>query len=381
MSTKKSLIAAACMVAMGTTAAGFAMNANAEVVTIGMAVPLTGSNAAYGKDIENAVNMAIEEANAKKLVIGGQPITFELLPEDDQADPKTGVQVAQQLVDKKVAVVIGHFNSGTTLPASKLYSLAGIPMITPSATNPAITQQGSKTVFSLIATDAQNAGQAGTYAVESEKAQRIGILDDRTAFGQGEADEFTKAVSAAHGTIVDHQYTDTNAVDFSSQLTHMKGANVDLVYFAGLNPQAAQVAKRMKQLGMKAQFLGGGGVMEPTFLTLAGPAAEGALAWEYGLPIEQLPKGVAFQTAYKAKYGTDMLSYAPFSYDATWAAIKAMQAANSVDPAVYVAKLRADTTTGITGKIAFTDTGALKDFTTTLYQVKDGKWTVLTVKK
>ncbi|MCA8052365.1 branched-chain amino acid ABC transporter substrate-binding protein [Burkholderia arboris] len=349
--------------------------ANADDVTrIGVAVPLTGNNAAYGKDIENAVKLAVAEANASNIAIGGKPLKLVVESSDDQADPRTGVQVAQQLIDKGVVVVIGHFNSGTTIPASKIYSNAHIPMITPAATNPTITEQGSKYIYSIIATDAQNAGAAGHYAVEVAKAKRIAVIDDRTAFGQGEADEFVKAVNAAGGTIVAREFTNDKAVDFSAQLTHIKGQNADLLFFAGLNPQAGMVKKRMKQLGLRAQFVGGGGVVEPTFLDIAGADANGATAWEYGAPIAALPGGKNFEAKYQQKYGTPMLSYAPFAYDATWTAIKAMQAANSTKPADYLPKLRAQVYKGITGDIQFTASGALAHPSTTVYQVDNGKW-------
>ncbi len=357
-----------------------AMAADEVTVTVGVAAPLSGNNAAYGKDLLNGVQLAVDSANGKKLTIGGKSAHFVVLAQDDQADPKTAVEVAQLLADKKVAVVIGHENSGTTLPASRIYANAGIPMITPSATNPTITSQGFSNVFSTIATDAQNAGNAGKYAVEVTKAKRIAVLDDRTAFGQGEADEFVKAVKAANGNVVDREFTTDKAVEFSAQLTHIKSTNADLVFVATLNPQAAMIVKRMKQLGIAAQFVGGGGVMEPTFLSLAGGSAEGAMAWEYGEPIASLPGGAAFQSNYEKTFHTPMLTYAPFAYDATWAAIHAMQAANSPDPTQYLAKLHSQAVDGITGPIAFSDTGALKDPSSTLYEVKNGKWTPITTK-
>jgi len=359
-------------------AAGLVLSATAnadDVTSIGVAAPMTGNNAAYGKDIENAVNLAVAEANAQHIMIAGKPLHLVVVPGDDQADPRTGVQVAQQLVDKGVVIVIGHFNSGTTIPASKIYSDAHVPMITPAATNPTITGQGSPYIFSVIATDSQNAGAAGRYAVDVTKAKRIAVIDDRTAFGQGEADEFVSAVKAAGGTVVDREFTDDKAVDFSAQLTHIKGANADLVFFAGLNPQAGMVKKKMKQLGMTAQFVGGGGVVEPTFLNIAGDDANGAMAWEYGTPIASLPRGKAFEAKYQQKFGSQMLSYAPFAYDATWSAIKAMQAANSTKPADFLPKLHAENYHGITGDIQFTSTGALAHPSTTLYRVDGGKWT------
>ncbi|WP_133646779.1 branched-chain amino acid ABC transporter substrate-binding protein [Paraburkholderia flava] len=354
--------------------------AQQTVVKIGVAVPLTGGAAAYGKDIDNGVRLAVDEANAQQMRIGGKPVTFAVVSQDDQADPRVGVQAAQNLVDGGVAVVIGHFNSGTTLPASQIYAKAGIPMITPSATNPQITEGGLQTVYRVIATDSQNAGNAGAYAAKVANAKRIAIIDDRTAFGQGEADEFEKAVKAANGTVVGREYTNDKAVDFSAQLTKIKGMNADLVFFGGLDAQGAMFVKRMRQLGMKTQFLAGGGVKDATFIKLAGDAAEGAMVWEYGQPLDTLPQGRAFETKFKAKYGTDMLAYAPFAYDAAWVAIHAMQQAGSVQPATFNAALKSTDSNSITGRIAFRPNGDLKSPSSTLYQVKGGAWVAVTTK-
>ncbi|SFU24886.1 amino acid/amide ABC transporter substrate-binding protein, HAAT family [Paraburkholderia aspalathi] len=368
------------VIAMSLTLAAGAVSAQEVVVKVGVAGPLTGSGAAYGKDIENGVRMAIDEANAEHHTIGGKPVKFVMESQDDQGDPRVGVQAAQQLVDDNVSVVVGHFNSGTTLPASKIYAKAGIPMITPAATNPTITQSGLNTIYRVIATDSQNAGNAGQYAATVTKAKRIAIIDDRTAFGQGEADEFEKAVKSAGGSIVAREFTNDKAVDFSAQLTAIKSTNPDLVFFGGLDAQAAMLVKRMRQLGMKAQFLAGGGVMDANFIRLAGSAADGSSVWEYGQPLSTLAKGKTFESRFKQKFGTDMLSYAPFAYDATWVAIKAMEAANSVKPADFNAALKSTNYDGVTGKIAFTQTGDLKNPRSTMYQVKDVAWVPITTR-
>jgi branched-chain amino acid transport system substrate-binding protein len=349
-------------------------------VKVGFAAPLTGVNAGYGKDLQNGVRLALEEANAQKIKIGDKVARFDLVSEDDQADPRIGVQAAQKLVDQNVSVVVGHFNSGTTIPASQIYEQAGISVIDPAATNPTITGRGFANTFMVISTDAQNAGNAGVYSVEVTKAKRIAIIDDRTAFGQGEADEFEKAVKAKGGNIVTREYTDNKAVDFSTQLTKIKSTNADLIFFGGLDTQAAGLAKKMKQLGMTAQLVGGGGVEDPEFIKLAGDAAEGVMAWEYGRPLSQLPGGKDFSAKFKQRFGVDILSYSPFGYDAAWAAIKAMQAAKSSTPSVYHPALKAISFEGITGTIAFDSTGALKNASSTLYQVKGGTWVPVVTK-
>ncbi|WP_029966884.1 branched-chain amino acid ABC transporter substrate-binding protein [Paraburkholderia graminis] len=350
------------------------------VVKIGFAAPLTGPNASYGKDLQNGVKMALDDAKAQGVKINGQPVSFELVSEDDQADPRVGVQVAQKLVDGGVSVVVGHFNSGTTIPASDLYEKAGLPVIDPAATNPVISSRGYKNVFMVISSDAQNAGTAGAYAVTTTKAKRIAVIDDRTAFGQGEADEFVKAVKAHGGDIIDREYTTNQATDFKTQLTNLKSKNPDLIFVGALNPQAAGIMKQMNQLGLKAQYVGGGGVKDVDFIKLAGNVSEGAMAWEYGRPLDSTPVGAKFAERFKQKFGQDVLSYAPFGYDAAWTAIKAMQAANSTKPDDYRAKLQNINFEGITGQIEFNANGSLKTGSSTLYQVKNGQWvTVKTV--
>ncbi|WP_089342357.1 branched-chain amino acid ABC transporter substrate-binding protein [Burkholderia singularis] len=374
---------AACRVALvcGMLSASAAVRAADETpVRIGFAAPLTGVNAGYGKDLQNGVQLALDDARAQQIKIAGKPARFELVVEDDQADPRIGVQAAQSLVDKQVSAVVGHFNSGTTIPASVIYDKAGIPVIDPAATNPVIASRGLANVFMVIATDGQNAGNAGRYAVEVTKAKRIAIVDDRTAFGQGEADEFERAVKAAGGSIVAREYTNNQAVDFRAQITSLKSRNVDLLFFGGLDSLAANFIKQMRQLGLSAQFVGGGGVRDAEFIKIAGPAAEGAMAWEYGRPLDQLPQGKDFERRYKQRFGVDVLSYAQFGYDAAWAAIKAMQAASSTEPARWrpvLAKIDFD---GITGRIAFSGDGSLKSGMSTLYRVKNGVWQTIVTK-
>ncbi|TAL97460.1 MAG: branched-chain amino acid ABC transporter substrate-binding protein [Paraburkholderia sp.] len=381
MSLRKTMQPFAVLVGATLTLAPLSGFAEDMPVKVGFAAPLTGVNAGYGKDLQNGVRLAIDEANAQKIKIGDKVAHFDLVSEDDQADPRIGVQAAQKLVDGGVSVVVGHFNSGTTIPASQIYEQAGIPVIDPAATNPTITGRGFANTFMVISTDAQNAGNAGVYAVEVTKAKRIAIIDDRTAFGQGEADEFEKAVKAHGGTIVTREYTDNKSVDFSTQLTKIKSTNADLIFFGGLDTQAAGIAKRMKQLGITAQLVGGGGVEDPEFIKLAGDAAEGVMAWEYGRPLSQLPGGKDFSQKFKQRFGVDILSYAPFGYDAAWAAIKAMEAAKSSTPNVYRPALKSINFEGITGTIAFDSTGALKNASSTLYQVKGGVWVPVVTKK
>ena len=375
---RRNLVVAIALGIMGAHVPSY--GAEPEVVKIGFAAPLTGPVARVGKDLQYGAQLALDEENAKNPTVDGKPVKFVLDVQDDQADPRFAIQAAQKLVDDGVAGVIGHYNSGCSIPASAVYHQADVAMITPGSTNPQLTKQGFKNVFRTMGHDGIGGVVAGHFVVEQIKAKRIGIIDDRTGFGQGLADAFEKGVKEANGNIVDREFTNDKAVDFRAVLTTLKSKNVDVIFFGGLDRQAAAVAKRMKQLGITAQFVGGGGVMDTDFLKLAGDAADGAMAWEYGSPLEKLPQGKAFAEKFQKHFGVAILSYAPFGYDAAWAAINAMQKGNSIDPKVYRPVLKAISFPGITGTIAFDNNGALKNASSTMYQVKGGAWVPIVTK-
>ncbi|CAI3800421.1 Leucine-, isoleucine-, valine-, threonine-, and alanine-binding protein [Pseudomonas sp. MM221] len=364
------------LMAMGTANA-----ADSEIVRIGFAGPLTGPSAHQGQDVEHGIQIAVEEANQQQLKIGDKVAQFKLVSEDDVADPRTGTAVAQRLVDSKVAVVIGHYNSGTSIPASKIYAAAGIPQISPSATNPTLTQQGIPSVFRTVNDDATLGRYAGNYLVSQLKAQRIAIFDDRTAYGQGLADEVTKAVKAAGGNVVVREYTNDKSTDFNAILTTAKAQKADAVFFAALDYQAAPMAKQMKNLGLKARFMNIGNLPNDSFKQMAGSAAEGTYAWNYGTPLLDMPKGAAFEQKLKDKFGVGVVQSSPAAYDATWAAINAMVKAGSDDPKVYLPVLKSQSYDGVTGTIAFDDKGNLKNPAATVFQFADGGWKTLSVER
>jgi branched-chain amino acid transport system substrate-binding protein len=344
------------------------------LVKIGASSPLTGPQAHIGKDNENGTRMAIEDANARNLSIGGKKARFELLSEDDQTDPKTATIVAQKLVDAKVNGVIGHLNSGTTIPASRIYSDNGIPQISPSATAVAYTAQGFKTAFRVMANDGQQGRVLGEFAAKNLNAQKIAVLDDRTAYGQGLADEFVKSAQANGAKIVAHEYTTDKAVDFTAVLTSIKGKKPDLVFFGGMDPQGAPMLKQLKALAIETKFMMGDGGYTPKFIENAGAASEGAYASLPGVPLMQMPGGKDFSQRYEAKFKQPIQLYAPYCYDAVNVMIAAMQHAGSAEPAKYLPELGKIEHDGVTAKITFDEKGDLKGGAITLYQVQQGKW-------
>jgi len=284
--------------------------------------------------------------------------------------------VAQKLVDAKVAGVIGHLNSGTTIPASKIYHDAGIAQISPSATNPKYTLQGFNTTFRVVAHDGQLGGTLGRYAVAQLKGKSIAIIDDRTAYGQGVADEFEKAVKAAGGKLSGREFTNDNATDFNAIMTKLKGGKPDVVFFGGMDAVAGPMLRQMKQLGIKAKFMGGDGICTAELAKLAGQSmADGQVVCaEAGGVTAAQEKGVdEFKKRFKQKFGADVQIYAPYVYDATMVMVAAMQKANSAEPAKYLPELAKISYDGVTGKIAFDAKGDIKDGTLTLYTYKAGQ--------
>jgi branched-chain amino acid transport system substrate-binding protein len=343
------------------------------VIKLGHAAPLTGPQAHIGKDNENGARLAIEDANAAKIKIGGRDVKFELMGEDDQADPKQGNLVAQKFVDAKVNAVIGHLNSGTTIPASKVYSDAGIPQVSPSATNPTYTAQGFKTAFRVMANDIQQGKVLGEYAVNNLKAKTVAIIDDKTAYGEGLASEFKKAATAAGGKVVAEEHTDDKAVDFAAILTKVKGKKPDLVFYGGMDPQAAPMAMQMKKLGIKAKLLMGDGGCTTEFIKNAADAAEGHYCSLPGIPYEKMPGGPKFIERFKAKYG-DIQLYAPYAYDAVMVVVDAVKRAQSGESAKILAELPKTSYKGVTTTITFDEKGDIKDGAISLYVAKGSKW-------
>ncbi|GAB7528404.1 branched-chain amino acid ABC transporter substrate-binding protein [Pseudomonas sp. 3A(2025)] len=350
-----------------------------QTVLIGLAGPLTGPSARIGKDLENGAQLAIDAANARHPKIGGEAVTYKLLSEDDQSDPRTAVTVAQRLVDAGVVGVVGHWNTGTSIPAARVYHDAGIAQVAPVATGHGYTQQGFETSLRVMGHDDDGGQVAGQYALQTLKARRIAVLDDRTAFGQGLADQFVKSIEAGGSKVVAREYVDDKTIDFSAVLTSIRSKNPDLIFFGGVDAQAAPLAKRLKQLGIKATLMGAGGFVSQTFLTLAQNDGEGVIALEPGLAVEQMPGGKAFEQAYKERYKQPIELHAPFAYDGVGVLIAALEKAGSTDPKKYLPVLRTSEYQGVTGTLAFDAQGNLKNPTFTVYQVKANTWQPVSV--
>ncbi|MBB5206181.1 branched-chain amino acid transport system substrate-binding protein [Inhella inkyongensis] len=354
-----------------------------EIVRIGHVGPTSGTAAHLGKDNELGARMAIDELNAKGVQIGGKAVKFVLVAEDDASDPKQGTAAAQKLVDSKVQGVIGHLNSGTSIPAAKVYSDAGIPQISPSATNPKFTRQGFKTTFRVVADDVHLGGTLGRYAVQQLKGKAVAVIDDRTAYGQGVADEFEKGVKASGGKVVGREFTNDKATDFSAILTSLKAKKPDVVFFGGMDAVAGPLLRQMKGLGIQAKLIGGDGICSAQLPKLAaGAMGDGEVycAEAGGVEGEAKSAMVDFGKRFAAKFNAEVQVYAPYVYDAVNVMVAAMVKAGSSDPAKYLPVLaKTEGFKGVTGTISFDAKGDIKNGALTLYTYTGGKRDALTV--
>jgi branched-chain amino acid transport system substrate-binding protein len=347
-----------------------------QVVKIGHVAPISGPSAHLGKDNENAARMAIDELNAKGFTINGQKVTLQLISEDDGADPKQGTAVAQKLVDARVNGVIGHLNSGTTVPASKIYNDAGIVQISPATTAPAYTRQHFPGAFRVVASDAKLGGTLARYAAGPLKARTIAVIDDRTTYGQGVADEFVKGAKAAGMRIAGREFTSDKATDYTAILTSIKAKKPDLVFFGGMDSVAGPMLKQMKALGIPAVFMGGDGMCTEALGRLAGDGlGDGKVfcAEAGGVKGPQEQAMEDFRVRFKTKYNMGVQLYAPYVYDSVMVMATAMQNAKSADPAKYLPALKAIRYEGVTGTIQFDQSGDIKDGALTLFTYKGGK--------
>jgi branched-chain amino acid transport system substrate-binding protein len=362
--------AIASAVAMGISSNSIAQT----IVKIGVAGPLTGSAAQSGKDDERGVQLAVNELNSRKILIGGQPVQFEMVSVDDQGDPKVGVNVAQKLVDDGVAAVVGHFQSGVSIPAARVYNEAKVVMITGASSNPQLTKLGYPYVFRLQTNDNVMGGKMAEYAAKQLKFQRAAVIDDRTAYGSGVADVFVKTAEKNGMTVVAREYSTDKATDFKGVLTHIKATNPQVLFYGGYYGQGGLLARQMSDLGINAILVGGDGICSPEFAKLSNNVYDGKMFCATGgSPLDSLPNGKAFRERFKSTFNADIDTYAPGFYAATLIVAEAMQKANSTKPQDYVKVLHDQSFTSLLGPVKFDSDGDWIDAPVTVYKLSDGK--------
>jgi branched-chain amino acid transport system substrate-binding protein len=350
-------------------------------IKIGHVAPLTGSIAHLGKQNENGALLAVEEINKAGLTINGKKLILKLVPEDDAADPKVAIQVAQKLVDAKVIAVVGHLNSGTSISASKTYSDAGITQVSPSATNPNYTKQGFKTTYRLVATDAEQGPALASYVANNLKAKVVAIIDDSTQYGKGLADEFEKTVKAAGITVLTRESSNDKATDFKAILNKVKAGKPDVIMYGGTDTTGGLLAKQALELGIPAKIVGGDFMCSDNLAEFAGDAIKNVICSEAAMALSRMKAGPEFQKKYKERFNIDVDIYAPFSYDAVYLIVDAMKRANSVEPTKILAVMPQTNFEGLIGNIAFEDNGDLRDGIITIYNYQNKKKSVLEIIK
>lgn len=360
---------------IGVTLLGLATTVSAQdmLVKIGHSGPLSGSQSFAGKDNENGVRLAIEELNAKPITVGGKKIKFELMSEDDQGDPKSGVNVAQKLIDSGVKFVVGPYNSGVAIPASRVYSDAGVVVATVGS-NPKITEQGYKNLYRVNASDTQLGGKMALYAAKELKLKTVAIIDDRTAYGQGVAEEFKKQARTAGMNVVGHEFTNDKASDFMAILTSLKAKKVEAIFLGGYAPQGGPMARQMKQLGINAKLLGGDTICAAEMGKLGGDAVgENVLCTQGGAILDKVTGGSEFKAKYKKRFNQDPDVYAASFYDGMMMIVDAMKKTNSVEPTNVGAQIAKGSFTGVAGTYAFDEKGNMKSSPVTIFTFKGGQ--------
>lgn len=353
---------------------GLAFAQDVQVVRIAHAGPTSGGIAHIGKDTENGVRLAIDDLNAKALVIGGKKIKFELAAEDDAGDPRQATAVAQKLCDAQVAGVVGHLQSGTTIPASSIYNKCGLPHITSAATNPDVTKNGYKTTFRLIANDNALGASLALFAHDALNVKTVAIIDDRTAYGQGVASVFRATALKKGIRVVSEEFTNDKATDFMSILTAIKSKKPDAIFYGGLDAQAGPMLRQMEQLGLSGvKYFGGDALCTEKLVELSDKAntLKNVYCATGGASVAKMQGGSDWKKRYDARFPGQFQIYSPYAYDATLVLADAMKRANSVDPKVYVPLIGKTKHKGVTANIAFTATGELVSPVVTIYTFKD----------
>ncbi|WP_027016694.1 branched-chain amino acid ABC transporter substrate-binding protein [Comamonas composti] len=369
-----------CIVALASGMGAGAAWAQEQIIRIGHIGPVSGPQAHFGKDDENGVRMAVDDLNAKGFEIGGKKVRFQLIAEDDVADPKQGTAAAQKLCDEKVAGVVAFVNSGVAIPSSKVFQDCGIPMITGAATNPDLTKPGWNTTYRVIANDNALGAALANYVGKTVKLKNVAVIDDRTAYGQGLANVFKKEAQQLGVKVVASEFTNDKATDFMAILTSIKAKKPEAIFYGGMYGQAGPMLRQMGQLGMNdIKLLGGDGicVLELAKVAAGAKPLENVVCAEGGSSLAKMPGGMEWKKRYDAKFPGQFQVYSPYFYDATMLMADAMKRANSWDPKVYIPFLQKSEYSGVTARIAFEKNGEMKNPTYTLSVFKNGQKTAL----
>lgn len=363
---KKSLVVS--LVALAGFAAG-GVHAQ-ERIRVGFMSPLTGPQAANGVDNRDGALLAIKELNARGIKLKGKPVTFELDVNDDVADPRQGTQVAQMLADKKINFVLGPYNSGVAMPASRPFNDADVVVFT-VASNPKVMEQGYANLFRIGASDNQLGGKMATYAAQDLKVKNVAIIDDRTAYGQGVAGEFAEQAKRLGVKVVATEFTTDKSTDFSAVLTKIRSTNPDAVFFGGYAPQGGLMLRQLRALGMNVPLLGGDGICSSETATLSQLTGDlNVYCTQGGSMLDRSDKGQKFAQRYRQEYKRDPLTYAAAFYDGMNLLATAIEATQSTDSAKIIDHVAKGKFSGVSGEYSYDDKHNLKSSAVTVFGFK-----------
>ena len=341
-------------------------------VKIGVAVPMSGSVAKFGKDLAQGAQIAVDELNADHFLIDGRRARFELVVEDDKGSAEEGKVAAKRLIDGGVAAVFGHLNSDVSIAAAPLYANANIPQLS-AVTNPRYTRMGLKTTFRISADDIEQGATLSRLIGDKLKPKSIFVIDDRSTFGIGLANEVKNKLKLMNFE-PPHESIDGKSVDFAALAGKIKASNADLIFYGGDELAGVPLLKALEKIGSSARFVAGDGMCDEFTVKSAGGAADRNFYCTMpGVPPSWLSSGIGFTELYKAKFG-EPGAYSPFAYDGIHVLAQAMQRANSADPKIYLIEMNKGSFDGkIQGVVEFDSKGDIKDGTVVIYQSIGGQ--------
>lgn len=340
-----------------------------DAIIIGVAGPVTGSEAVFGEQFVHGATKAVADINAKGGVLGKK---LELVVGDDACDPKQAVSVANDMASKGAVFVAGHYCSDSSIPASEVYSDAGIVQITPASTNPTFTERGLANVFRICGRDDAQGPTAAAYVAEHFAGKRIAVVDDKSTYGKGLADEFTKALNAAGTEEVLHESISKGDKDYSPLISKLKQAGADVLYFGGYKTEGGLIVRQMREQGLSTVLIGGDALVTDEFWSITGAAGEGTLM-TFGPDPRLDPNNAKLVGEFRAeKYEPE--AYTLYTYAAIQAWAQAAEKAGSTDAAKVEAALKSNRFDTVLGKIGFDAKGDMDAPGYVFYAWKDGKY-------
>ena len=351
-------------------AAGLAFASAAQAqIKLGVAGPITGPNAAFGGQLTTGVDAAVEDINATGGILGQKIISVS--KGDDVSDPKQGVSVANKFVGDGIKFVVGHFNSGVTIPASEVYQENGMLVITPSATNPKLTERKMWNVFRTCGRDDQQGAVAGAYLLKELKGKKVAVLHDKTTYGQGLADETKKAYNAGGGKEVLYEGINPGEKDYSAVVSKVKASGAEIVYWGGLHTEGGLLVRQMRDQGVQATMMSGDGITDNEFAAIGGPGTEGTLM-TFGPDPRKKPEAAAVIKKLEAKK-QDPGGYVLYSYAAVEVIKQAAEKAKSLEPKKVAEAIHSGMTfKTVIGSFAYDAKGDRKDADYVMYTWKKG---------